>query len=81
MTHYQSLSSEKYYRQVVLQEIRDIRRQKNREAVSGFAQFLFVLGVFSTTVYAYQTMPQWLPTLTACLDQYGITEVLQNWLG
>ena len=81
MTHYHSLSSEKYYREVVLQEIKDIRRQANREAVSAFAQFVFVLGVFSATVYVFQTMSQWLPVVTGYFDGYGITEAFQNWLG
>ena len=80
MTHYQQLSSEKYYYDSVRQELKEIRRQKNRDAVQAFTQFLFVLVVFFFTVTAVQQMPVWLPAVTAYMEQQGITEVIQTWV-
>jgi len=81
MTHYHELSTTKYYREAVNQEIKQIRRQKNRDAVRAFGQFLFALAVFGGTFYAVQQMPQWLPVVTAYLDQQGVMETFQNWMG
>ncbi len=80
MTHYQPLSSEKYYHDTVRQEIKELRREKNRQAVQAFGQFLFVLVVFLLTVTAVHQMPMWLPMVTEFLDQYGITETFQSWV-
>ena len=81
MTHYQSLSSEKYYHESLVAEVKEIRKQKNRDAARAFMQFLFVLAVMFGVWFAIQQMPNWLPTVTAYMDQAGITEVLHNWLG
>lgn len=81
MTHYRQLSSEKYYHESVIQEIKEIRRQKNRDAVRAFMQFLFAAGVIVFSGYAINQMPQWLPTVSAFMEQYGITETLHTWFG
>ncbi len=81
MTHYQRLSSEKYYYDTVLEEVKGIRRQKNRDALRAFAQFLFALGMIFFTLFAIEQMPNWMPTVTAYMDQYGVTEALQKWIG
>ena len=80
MTHYQSLSTEKYYHDSVRQEIKELRREKNRQAVQSFVHFLFALVVFMLTVTAIQQMPVWLPVVTQFMEQNGITETIQTWV-
>jgi hypothetical protein len=81
MTYYRQLSTEKYYHESVLHEIKQLRRQKNRDAVRGFMQFLFALGVIALTAYAIKEMPIWLPAVESYMDQYAITETIQTWFG
>ena len=87
MTHYKQLSTEKYYHDSVFREMMELRRQKNRDAVRGFGQFVFTAAVVLFTAYAINEMPNWLPMVTAFMDEYGITEKLvgfnetiQTWL-
>ena len=80
MTNYQQLSSQKYYHAAVRQEIKELRREKNRQAVRAFGQFLFALVVFLFTVSAVHQMPVWLPMVTEFLEQNGITETFQSWV-
>lgn len=79
MTHYQQLSTTKYYYQSVKDEVKQIRRQKNRDAVRSFFQFLFFLAVAFGTWYAIHQMPNWLPVVQSFMDEKGITSYLQNW--
>ncbi len=81
MTHYHQLSTTKYYHEAVKTEIKEIRRQKNRDATRAFGQFLFALAVFAGTFYAVQQMPNWMPVVTAFLEERGVTEAVQNWIG
>ncbi len=81
MTHYQSLSTTKYYNDAIQQENNVIRRQKNRDAIRAFTQFIFALGVFATTWYAIEQMPNWLPVVQTFMDEKGVTAVLQKWVG
>ena len=81
MTHYQQLSTTKYYHDSVRQEIKQIRRQKNRDAIRAFGQFIFVLVVFAGTFYAVQQLPNWMPVVTAFLEDRGVTEAVQTWIG
>jgi hypothetical protein len=80
MTHYQQLSSEKHYHDAVTHEIKELGRQKNRQAVHAFGQFLFALVVFLFTVSAVHQMPVWLPMVTEFLEQNGITATFQSWV-
>lgn len=79
MTHYHSLSTEKYYYDSVQQEYTALRRQKNREAVRSFMQFLFALVVFLFTVAAVWQMPVWLPIVANLMDQSGWPESIETW--
>ncbi len=81
MTHYQPLSTTKYYHETVKAEIKQIRQQKNRDAVRAFGQFLFALAAFGGTFYAVQQMPNWMPVVTAYLEQHGVIETVQTWMG
>ena len=80
MTHYQTLSSYKYYNEAVQQEVIDLRREKNRQAVQSFVHFQFTLVVFLLTITAIQQMPIWLPIATSLVEQSGISETIQTWV-
>lgn len=78
---YHELSTQKFYHDSLKQEIKAVRRQKNKEAVQAFMQFLFFTVVMMLTTVAVHQMPNWLPTVTAYMDQYGINEAIQTWIG
>ena len=69
---YLQLSSEKYYAEAVTLELNEIRRQKNRDAIQGFGNFLFTIVVLIGVSVALQTMATWLPAVTQLLEQYGL---------
>jgi len=84
MTAYQQLKTEKLWNETVKKRNKQFRREQNRLAIRGFMQFLFVLAVMMFCSYALYTMPHWLPTVEAFMNENGITDKLhgfQNWLG
>ena len=76
---YQKLGTEKYYYASLGEEVKAYRKQRNKDAVNAFKQFLFVLVVMAFTFVAVQLMPQWLPVVTTFMEQYGVTELLRSW--
>ncbi|MFK7769496.1 MAG: hypothetical protein AB8B55_19940 [Mariniblastus sp.] len=78
MTH-QELGTTKYYLSSLTEEMKELRKQRNKEAVQNFKLFIFVMVVVCFTVTAIKMMPQWLPIVSNIMDQYGVTEVLQRW--
>jgi len=79
MPHYHELSTETYWTQSVEKEIKELTRQRNRNAIRAFTQFVFAVAVFSITVLAVQEMPNWWPVMTSFMEQNGITETLKSW--
>jgi len=73
---YLKLQTEKYWNACVQSEIKQIRREKNRQAVGTFMQFCFVAIVMAGALYALNTMPAWLPAVADFMEQSGITEKL-----
>lgn len=78
MTHFHSLSTEKYYYDSVQQEYIELRQLKNREAIQSFMQFLFALVVFVFTMVAVWQMPVWLPIVTNGMEQLGMSEAIES---
>jgi hypothetical protein len=69
---YQELSTTKYWHASVKQEIKDIRRQKNQEAVRSFFMFAFTALVIAGVAYAVYTMSAWLPGIVEFMEYYGV---------
>ncbi len=76
---YKTLCTEKYYYASLKKEIKAHRKQRSKDAMKAFTQFLFVLVVMALTFVAVQMMPEWLPVVSAWMEQYGIIETLQSW--
>ena len=76
MTHYQQLTTEKYWNESVQAEIKELTREKNRNKIRAFCLFVFAAAVFSITVFAVQQMPNWLPIVGEFMEQTGIIETL-----
>ena len=82
MTHHK-LETAELWNETVRQQNKAFRKEQNRLAIRGFFQFLFVLGVMGGCLYALSTMPQWLPTVEAFMNENGITDKLrafQSWV-
>ena len=73
MLTYEKLSTEKYWHDSIKAELKSYRREKNRDAMRSLLHFGFAVGVIFLVVFAYQTMPTWLPVATDYL-----TYELQN---
>ncbi len=67
MLQYQELTTEKYVKESLDQQIKELRRLRNRKALQDFLTFLFGLGAIAAAVYAVQEMPTWLPIVKGLL--------------
>lgn len=76
---YKALSTEKYYYASLKKEVKAFRKKRNKDAVKAFTQFLFVLVVMALTFVAVQMMPEWLPVVSAWMEQSGVIETLRSW--
>ena len=74
MTHYHQLSTQKYVDETMKQENEQLYLQKRREAIFMVAQFLFSVVVLIVTMIAVYTMPAWLPSVNALLENIGILQ-------
>ncbi len=69
---YHELSTTKYWHESVKQEIKQIRRQKNQDAVRSFLMFTFTALVIAGVAYAVYTMGAWLPGVVEFMEYYGV---------
>lgn len=72
MADYHKLSTKKYVEKVQRAEAEAIRVQENKDAYYAFIQFSFALMVLGATMLAVYTMPNWLPSVGALLENAGI---------
>ena len=56
---YARLSTEKYLVEAMEQEVAQIRKDKNREAVQSFFGMALYLSVFAIAFYSWFQFPQW----------------------
>ena len=73
---YQKLSTTKYWNEVVEKEQQELRRQQNRAAMQKIWLCLFTVAVGVGVVIAVQTMPNWLPTVVAWVEQVSGKELM-----
>lgn len=69
---YQQLVSEKLVAESFRQELKAVKRQRNREAVANLWKFVFTSAVIIGVGYAVATMPTWMPEVTGFLQHYGV---------
>ncbi len=64
MLTYKKLSTEKYWKDSVKQELKAYRKLQNRDAIRSLFQFVFAAAMILFVMFAVETMPIWLPTAT-----------------
>lgn len=80
MSHHQELATEKYWNETVQKEIAALKREKNKNAIRAFAQFIAALAFILLMAVGVQQIPNWLPALTAFVEQSGIAEAYHAWV-
>lgn len=75
---YQELTSVKYMIPVVEREMKEERRQKNRETMQVLVNCVFTIVMIIAVSVAVHSMPQWLPTVVESLQYYGVIQPPQT---
>ena len=71
MSHYQELTSEKYWIESVEKEIQELENEKKQSADWSATQIIMAVVVFAATIFAWQQSANWVPALTEIFGHNG----------